>query len=141
MRLRELAAAGLGIVAVADQLERSVASVRRQAERQRISLRRAGERRGAILGELRHERLPHELREAVFLGVSDPVAAERRVTIRGDLCPACGHRYAETRTGLCAPCHLRRLAEAHREELAIVAGRRELDAARALKYRARRSTR
>ena len=141
MKLRELAAAGVGLVVIAETLERSTASVRRQAERQRISLRRAGERRGAIIGELARERLPRDLREAVFLGVSDPVVAERRVTSTGDLCPSCARRHVETRTGLCAPCHLRRLAEAHREELAIVAGRRELDAARALKYRARRASR
>jgi hypothetical protein len=104
-------------------------------------LRRAGERRGSVLGELPAHRLPRELRVAVFLGVSDPARAEQRVAIRGDLCPGCSLRPARSRTGLCEPCHLRRLIEGHREELAVAGGRRELDAARAMKYRARRATR
>jgi hypothetical protein len=139
--LRELAAAGIGAPAIAEQLERTEASIRKQASAQRISLRTAGERRGMILGELPHGRLPDELREAVFLGSSDPVAASERSRRRAELCPACGIRDVSTRAGFCDTCYLRRLAAAHREEIATEAGRRELDAARALKYRARRATR
>lgn len=139
--LRELAATGVGAAAIAEVLERSEQAVRDQASRQRVSVRRSGERRGLILGERRAARFEHEVRTAVLIGVVDPADAERRARRSGDLCPSCSSRYASTRSGFCEPCHLRRLAEAHREELAIIAGRRELDAARALKYRARRQSR
>lgn len=139
--LRELAASGIGLAEVAVGLDRSERSVKGQAVRQRISLRRTGERRGSILGELAGHRLPTEIRTAVFIGFSDPVSAEQRSRRSGELCPGCAARYVSTRSGFCDPCHLKRLAEGHREELAVAAGRRELDAARALKYRARRSTR
>jgi hypothetical protein len=106
-----------------------------------VSLRRAGERRGSILGELPARRLPAELRTAVLVGFVDQHAAELRAGSSGDLCPACVRRSIATRSGLCEPCHLSRLAAGHREEIAVAAGRREVDAARALKYRARKQTR
>jgi hypothetical protein len=139
--LRTLALAGLGAAAIADALERSPKAVRRQAEKHRISLRRAGERRGSIMGELPAGRLDPTLREAVFLGVTDPGAAERRMLATGELCPGCALRPSSTRSGLCDVCHLGRLIEGHRDELAVAGRRLELDAARAMKYRARRAGR
>lgn len=140
-QLRELASAGIGLPAIAVLLERSPKSVERQASRHRISLRTPGERRGLIMGEQNRRRLDPELREAVFLGVSDPVAAERRSTALGELCPGCSLRYVNTRSGLCDVCHLKRLAAGHRDELAVRDSRLELDAARAMKYRARKASR
>jgi hypothetical protein len=139
--LRRLAEAGLGTAAIAAALERTEGSVRQQASRHRISLRRAGERRGSIMGELPHRRLEPELREAVFLGVTDPRSAESRAHARGDLCPGCSSRPISTRSGFCDVCYLSRLIQGHRDELAVAGARLELDAARAMKYRQRKQRR
>jgi hypothetical protein len=139
--LRELAEAGIGVEAIAAALERTSGAVRQQASRHRISLRKAGERRGSIMGELPHRRLEPELREAVFLGVTDPRSAERRSRAGGELCPGCAVRPSNTRSGLCDVCHLQRLIQGHRDELAVAGARLELDAARAMKYRQRKQHR
>lgn len=140
-RLRELAAAGAGLAAIAAELGRSPGSIRSRAHALRISLRRAGERRGSIIGELPDRRLPADVRAAVFLGTTDPLAVERRTYASRELCPSCAMRPISTRAGYCEVCHLRELTQGHRDEIAVVSGRREVDAARAAKYRARRASR
>lgn len=136
-QLRKLA--HLGPIALADQLGRSVGSIKMQASRQRISLRRPGERRGCVLGERHPGQLHTEVRTLVFVGTSDPERAERRALSTDPLCPDCGHRPQERRSGLCEVCYLRRLTWSHRQEAAIASARRELDAARQAKHRARES--
>lgn len=149
VELRRLA--HLGAHEIAEILDRSVKSVRRTAERHRISLRRNGERRGALLGiprvdadDLRAAGLEvavlHEIRRLALAGTVDPATLEARA-IRSltdsTLCPQCVRRPAEVRrSGLCRPCHLRHLAEAHADELEAHAAQRDLWAARQRKQRA-----
>jgi hypothetical protein len=136
--LRKIAAMGAELAAA--ELGRSERSVRVQASRHGISLRRTGERRGSVLGERAPGTLPPEERRAVLYGVADPARAlaRARLDVAGSLCPACGYRPAEVRsTGLCAVCHDRRLAEAHRQEAYAVEARRDLVTARQQKRRAR----
>jgi hypothetical protein len=134
--------ARLGAVAVAALLGRSISSVEMAAYRHRISLRRTGCRRGSVLGQPRGFSLAAAMRTAL---VDNPRLADltaRRMTIdrAAELCPHCCLRPIEVvTTGLCAPCHLRSLAEAHREAIEIVRAQRELWASRQELKRARRA--
>jgi hypothetical protein len=133
------AQAHLGAARVADLLDRSVASVRSAAYRQRISLRRKGSRRGSVMGQPRGVSLPAELRRGLLrTRVAEAVAARVALDEEAALCPACAARPIRVAsTGLCRVCHLRRLAEAHREQLAEVEARRALWSARQDLKRAR----
>lgn len=130
----------LGAVAVAAMLGRSVGSVREAARRQRISLRRRGERRGVLLGQPRgvslRELLPPEV--AADRRLAALILERQRVDADAELCPRCATRPASVRqTGLCPPCHKRRLAEVHREIVADQEASRELWQARQAVKRAR----
>lgn len=149
--------AHLGADAVALMLGRSVKSVKSAANRLRISLRPAGSKRGLILGQPRdvswvdqgagiaNTRL-NAIRDDVLAGVSDMAALEARAReiALGDnerpVCPACGARPQERKsTGLCEVCHLRALAQAHRDDEAKRDAQRELWRARQEASRTRRS--
>ena len=61
-----------------------------------------------------------------------------------EVCPTCAFRPIRPRTtagrdGQCITCHLRHLAEAHRELLTIIEARQEQDAAKHLLHRRRRT--
>lgn len=135
--------APLGAVELARLLETTPRAVRNLAHRQRISLRRRGERRGILLGQ------PRELRLSELVG--ERLAADRKtaalvlerseLTAADQLCPECCARPVRVRkTGLCLPCHKRRLADAHRELLAETEAGRELWQARQALKRAREKT-
>jgi hypothetical protein len=147
--LRRLAP--LGAEAIAEELSRSVWSVKKQAQRLRISLRRDGETRGPVLGQPRGDRLApavhrirflRQLRADVLAGRVDVERMERRVRLiaRGAaLCPECAKRPVEIeRTGLCEDCHLDRLAWAHALEADRAEKDRQLLRERQRKSRARR---
>lgn len=142
-----------GAAAIAEALHRSVSSVRHQASRRRLSLRRRGERRGNLLGQPRGESWLHlraygmtpgaarALRDAVSAGRVDLADVERQLRLVGveppaPLCPVCMARPQYKTTGVCRPCQLRALAQAHRDQLAEARAQRELWAARAEKVRA-----
>jgi hypothetical protein len=113
-----------GARCIAEELGRSVASVERQAYRLRVSLRRAGSRRGAVLGQPRGVPISRLIRESVVSGQIPAEALDARIALGAgaDLCPGCGVReIAVASSGLCRPCHLRRLAAAHRDALADLA--------------------
>jgi hypothetical protein len=149
-RLRELAAESFGIEAIAELLERSVDSVRSAASRNRISLRRKGITAGILLGQPRGTsfRRPTveelaELRDDVLAGRIDLPSLERVVLAKAEpeaeLCPSCVARPQEVAsTGLCTQCHLKRLAEAHREVREPSPAQRELWRERQRKSRRRR---
>jgi len=132
--------AHLGAEELARLLGTTPCAVRNLAHRQRISLRRRGERRGILLGQ------PRDLSLAELVG--GKLAADRKtaalvlerseLTAAGELCPECCARPVRVRkTGLCLPCHKRRLADAHRELLAEAEAGRELWQARQALKRAR----
>lgn len=131
--------APLGVLAIAEELGRTPKAVKLFASKNGISLRRDGERRGSVLGEPRPGTLPADQRRAVLYGITNPERARARAEGRDrELCPGCAYRPVENRrTGLCEPCHLRRLAWAHQQEVVVVAARRELVTARQQKHRAR----
>lgn len=150
--------AHMGADAIALMLGRSVKSVKAAANRLRISLRPQGEQRGHLLGQPRasswgsrkahgitSERL-ELIRKDVLAGNTDMNALEARVLeiALGDrtrpVCPSCGARPQERKsTGLCEVCHLRALAQAHRDDEAKRDAQRELWRARQEASRLRRS--
>lgn len=149
--------ANLGSAALAMLLGRSERSVVSAASRLRISLRPKGERRGHILGQPRQqswntsndgittERL-NLIRDDVLAGDTDMAALEARAReiALGDrerpVCPACVSRPQERKsTGLCETCHLRALAQAHRDDQSRRDAQRELWRARQEASRTRRS--
>lgn len=148
-RLRELA--HLGAAGAAAELGRSVHAVKAMAKRKRISLRRPGERSGLALGQpagqswaRRTDPALAALREAILAGDADVDDLEDiarrplRLAQGAPLCPGCLARPQEVRrTGLCRPCHLRHLAQAHREHQEDRAAQRELWRERQRKHRAR----
>lgn len=108
--------AHLGVAEVSRLMGRSVGSVKEAARRHRISLRRRGERRGILLGQPRHFRLRELLPAEVDRETAALILTRQQLDEEAELCPSCGYRLATVRqTGLCLPCHKRRLAEAHRE--------------------------
>jgi hypothetical protein len=73
-------------------------------------------------------------------GTTSP-AVLRRVRELSDamLCPECAVRFVGVATtGLCGMCHMRRLAEVHKEQIEQADAQRELYAARSKLYRRRR---
>lgn len=138
--LRDNARHGVHVVALLTG--RSVKSVKRAAERNRISLRRKGERRGSVLNERRPGEDSARLR--ILDGTGDQGRVDHYVALeaaarRGqpaDLCPSCTARPVERpRTGLCHPCHLMALADAHRHDQARAEGQRQLWTERQRKHR------
>lgn len=133
-RLRELAP--LGADAAADELDRSVWSVKNAARRHRISLRRPGSRRGLILGQPRavsfaaarddahRAQILAAIRADILTGRLDRDWIEKRtrwyerwLAAGSPLCMECMARPLEhDRTERCGPCHLRFLAEQHRND-------------------------
>lgn len=119
--LRKLEKMGsMGARALAEELHRSVKSVQSAAHRYRKSLRGKGERRGVRLGQPRGASWKKDLSR---LGVSDDELPNLEERIRrslkpdGPLCTDCVEREVAVRsTGLCLPCHFRRLAQAKREK-------------------------
>jgi hypothetical protein len=80
--------------------------------------------------------------EVDFLEVAMLAAEELESSL--EVCPACGFRPIRPKTtagrdGQCLACHLRHLADAQRELLAILEARQEHDAAKHLVYRRRRT--
>jgi len=80
--------------------------------------------------------------EVDFLEVVRMAAEELEGSLK--VCPSCGFRPIRPKTpagrdGQCITCHLRHLAEAHREMLSIIEARREQDAAKHLVHRRRRT--
>lgn len=133
-----------GAESVAAMIGCTPCAVRKAAQRHRISLRLPGSRRGLVLGQPRGVSLRRELREDIISGVVSDEAIARRMSIddEADLCPVCCRRPQEVRsTGLCTLCHMRRLAEAHLQELEQLDGQRALWSSRQALCRARRRTR
>jgi hypothetical protein len=145
--------ADLGVRALSELLDRSVDSIESAAKRYRVSLRRKGERRGRILGQTgpwidgRPGADPARLaaiREDALAGLLDLAALEARIRDhvhgpRRPICPSCGQREQERpQTGLCEVCHLRLLAQMHRDEVERRDARRELWQSRQEKSRAKR---
>lgn len=145
--------ADLGARAIAELLDRSVDSIEQAAKRYRVSLRRKGERRGRVLGQrgpwidgtpgADPARLA-VIRNEALAGLVDLAALEARIRDHVDgprrpLCPSCGQRHQERpTTGLCEVCHLRLLAQMHRDEVERRDARRELWQSRQEKSRAKR---
>lgn len=122
--------AGLGVDELARLTGRSRQAVKAAAHRSGISLRRPGERRGLLLGQPRGLRLG-ELLPAADRETAALVLARQRIDEGAELCPSCCVRPVRVKsTGLCIPCHKRRLAEVHRELLAEREATRELWQAR-----------
>jgi len=133
--LRECA--HLGADELARRLGRTRPSVKRAAQRYRISLRRPGVRDGLLLGQPRGLSLRRDMREALL---AYPHLLEQRLQMdyEAELCPACAAReISVASTGLCRPCHLRHLAEIHREAIAEQQAKRALWVERQRLHRAR----
>lgn len=154
-KLRSLAT--LGAEAVADELDRSVWSVRKMAYRHRISLRQPGRRDGLVLGQPRGVSLKakrsadaslqaiEEVRSAIAAGLVDPGSLERAVRRRRRLllgeavCPTCAVNPIERDTGLCDDCHWRSMADVHRRGETATDGQREYERERKRAQRARKA--
>lgn len=142
------ACAARGARSLAEDLDRTVASVKAKAHEQGISLRRKGSRRGLVLGQPRGMRLSEvapadEVRTLVASGRIDmAVVAERmRLDAVGELalCPSCGKRPATNRrTGFCEVCYKRLLSKHLMDELAVWEAQRDQWVAQQLVSRARR---
>jgi len=129
--------AQLGASELARRLGRSRRSVRSAAERVGISLRPPGVRTGTLMGQPHGMSLRRDMREALL---ACPHLLEERARMDRDaeLCPSCARRTINVpATGLCRPCHMRHLADAHREALAELHAGRELWAERQRLHRAR----
>lgn len=129
-RLRDLA--DMGAEGVAEELGRTLWSVRNAARKHRISLRRPGIRGGLILGQPRSVSFADakllaaqlqalsRVRADVLAGKVDMGRLEREVrrahlVARGvPLCPRCAKNPQErAATGLCEDCHLRELVRVY----------------------------
>lgn len=145
----------LGVQALSEMLGRSESSIEHLAHRLRISLRRKGEQRGTILGQPRGVRWIDQegvdrarlsaIRADIVEGNTNPAELESRVreiALGSDkpICPSCGVRpQVRPTTGLCEVCHLRALAQAHRDDQATRDAQRELWRARQESSRSRRA--
>lgn len=119
--------AGLGAAELADRLGRTRRAVEQAAHRHRISLRPRGERRGTLLGQPRGVRLRDLLPADIDRKTATLVLARQEIDAEAELCPSCAQREIAVRTtGLCWPCHKRRLADVHRDLLAEQEAQREL---------------
>ena len=135
--------ASLGASELATRMGRSPVAVKRAASRFRISLRRPGSRRGSVLGQPRGVSLRRDLRTDLTGGRVDPevLASRMKRDADAELCPLCVARPIRVAaTGLCRVCHLRALAEAHREAIEELEAQRELWTARQQLKRARERT-
>ena len=111
--------AALGVVAVAELLERSPSSVTAKATELQVSMRTTDD--DIDLGLL-PARILVWVRESPRLHV----------------CPACGRRLARVRsTGLCRVCHLEGLLEIRREQLDVIVREKQLAQLRQQKKRVR----
>jgi hypothetical protein len=135
-----------GAAWLASRLGRTEKSIRRAAERHRVSLRRPGVRRGLVLGQpagtswaTSTAGRAHAIRQdALDAGLDLGDLEERaREIVHGDqlLCPMCARRTQHPRHGVCRPCWMRALAEAHDDVKAERAAQRDLWAARQRKKR------
>lgn len=147
--------ADLGAEVISQLLDRSENSIRQLAKRQRISLRQRGERRGLVLGQPAGTRWIDQdgvdkarllaIRSDVLDGSTDLSQLESRVReialgSQKPTCPSCGVRPQDrAATGLCEVCHLRALAQAHRDDQATREAKRELWRARQESSRSRRA--
>lgn len=135
--------AHLGARAAAAILGRTVWSVRRKAHAERISLRPRGERRGKVIGEPREGSWATgpaaRLRSDALTNKVDVGALEVDGRLAKPLCPSCGRRAMETRSGQCRACHLEVVLGAYEEGGQARHAARALDAARAARYRQRRA--
>jgi len=132
--------ASLGADELARRMGRSPAAVKRAASRFGVSLRRSGSRRGSVMGQPRGVSLRGELRADLVSGRVDQEVLARRLRLdaEAELCPSCAARPIRVAaTGLCRVCHLRVLAELHREALEELEARRDLWTARQQLKRAR----
>jgi len=121
----------LGAAALAAELGRTVSAVKCAANRYGVSLRRPRERRGCLLGQPRGVRLAELLPHEDDPHVRALVIARAALDHEAELCPSCGTRPIRVpRSGLCWPCHHRRLAALHREAVDEIAAQRDLWAAR-----------
>lgn len=122
--LRELAAEGAGIEAIARKLGRTLSAVRAKASDCRVSLRQRNpdgslvRTSGRLLGQPQSGSWAStenpsiaEYRRRVLAGEVDPaeleraLREERRRAKRHQVCVRCGRNYViSTATGLCAPC-------------------------------------
>ena len=142
----------LGVETVALLLDRSPQSVRQAAKRYRISLRKPNSKGGLLLGQPRNRSWSKQLgmdparleaiRQEALSGDVDLAELENRIrdltSKNHRICPECVRRPIERpTTGLCEPCHMSLLARAHRDEADRRAARRDLDAARQEKARAK----
>lgn len=142
--------ANLGLESVAMILDRSPESVKQAAKRYRISLRKPGSQGGLLLGQPRGRAWMKQLgmdparlaaiRQEAIEGEIDLAELEERIREQmqnsAAICPRCVQRSIErTSTGLCEPCHIALLAQAHRDEAFRRQARRDLDAARQEKSR------
>ncbi|MGO8684200.1 MAG: hypothetical protein ACLQUT_06435 [Thermoleophilia bacterium] len=130
-----------GLLALVVRLGRSPASVTMAAHRFRISLRRPGQRGGLVLGQPRHASLSRAQRRSMLDRLTATLTARNLAADldpESQLCPLCAMRVVTvTSTGLCGVCHMKKLAEAHRDALAEIEAQRELLAARQQLHRAR----
>jgi hypothetical protein len=132
-----------GARAVAEALGRTVAAVTRQAQKQRVSLRRRGSRQGLLMGQPRGvswlavrqvgvtPETMAEIREAVARGTIDLTALEGQLQAlaKGEelpLCPTCSARPQNHPSGVCRVCHMRALAQTHRDGKEIETAQRAL---------------
>lgn len=132
-----------GAKEVAKALGRSVAAVTRQAQKQRVSLRRRGNRQGLLMGQPRGvswlsvrqvgmtPETMAEIREAVVRGSIDLTALEGQLQAlaKGEelpLCPTCSARPQNHPSGVCRVCHMRALAQTHRDGKEIETAQRAL---------------
>jgi ribosomal protein L37AE/L43A len=151
--VRDNANMGASVIGLA--LGRTTASVKALANRNRISLRSTGERRGTLLGQPRGVRWLEQgdgggmrlgrIRSDVLDGevsMTDLEARVREIALGSSKpdCPACGARPQQREsTGLCEVCHLRALAQAHRDSEAVREAKRELWRARQESSRSKRA--
>jgi DNA repair exonuclease SbcCD ATPase subunit len=92
-----------------------------------------------VLGQPQGVSLRRELRADLVGRVDQGLLARRlRLDAEAEICPLCVARPIRlTATGLCRVCHLRELAEAHREAIDELETQRELWTARQRLKRAR----
>lgn len=125
--------ASLGADTIATLLGRTVTAVRLQAHRQRVSLRRTTT--GRLLGDPTDPQLRDRMRTDPTYATTLNQTARTAHTL--PLCPSCCSRpQHSTALGLCKPCHLTALAEAHRLAADTAEARRGLAQARQAKHRA-----
>jgi hypothetical protein len=96
-------------------------------------------RRGLVLGQPRACSLRPDVRDDLVSGRVSAEVVARRIWLNEEaaLCPECARRPVEGRTGICRPCHLRRLTEAHLDALKAISAQQALWTSRQALKRAR----